>query len=299
MPAVFKELPVRVCRLQIATSVLPLVLTMTLSSQGLSSEPPRSASATVLATKHFDQAHITLYWEGGLISSPATITWDGERLRVNGVGPSAPDLDTAGADARLAPIVKGTPFIDSLVASGLSYVAATNRYGCEIVRMFRQAVLNHRRRARLRNATTRVAPVEEELASELGVPPTSITLGKSEFRLMIVGGGTITVPFDAPDSLLTKSPCRPLTTAELRASAIAVADALVLTLGQAGPRVILASYGRTHAISGAEAHLALDQINSACRVYSRRGANGVKQECTGLLLSPSELVQIARRRTHR
>jgi len=271
-------------------AAIALVVLATVSLSNRKQEP----DATVSTVRDLNSHQVRLYWEGVLVRSPASITLHRTEVRVNGVGRASPvPPDTLGANARLAPLLRGNRMVDSLVRAGSDYLEAANRYGCEMIRRLNQVVLSlkHNRNGATRFLESRAV---EDVSTRLEVPPSAVSLNGRILRVPLAGGGSLAQSLDAPDSVLKRDPCAPPSLQQQEAIAKSALASLLSSIDDAGPRLVVASHARTFVFTGSDYEAASTEIATAQRIYSQEGAEGVRRHCRPFLLPVETLLLIAR-----
>src|SRR5215831_14347238 len=206
----------------------------------------------VVASTPFDPRQVTFYWEGSQVRSPATFTTDGREIKVNGVTvlPTIPS-DTAGVNARIADAFAGVALMDSLVAQGMSYEEAADKYGCEMGRRLRRAVRPSLAVLRA-GGSSQGTPQLNAIAEELRIPHEAVRVRAGTLECIIGGGVHLRLALDAPDSMLLADP---------------------------GPRLVIGDQARTVSYTDAAAAKAIDQIHQAVEIYKRGGPDAVRRDC--------------------
>jgi hypothetical protein len=261
---------------------------MTKSSDATASNPCSSSNRT------FDAQLITFYWEGARVSSPATFTTDGTDIKVNGIGalPAEP-ADSVGMEAALARTFSGLHLVDSLVARGSTYGDAVDRYGCEMGRRLRRALLALSD-ARASQTTLTRAQLGD-IAATMGIGRDSIRVFNGVVECVLAGGAHIGMPFDSPDSVLNADPCATPSAAAKRVALEKRIASMADELGKDGYRLLVGDGNRIQWFTGPTAAEALDQVTRAGAIYKQGGAEAVRRECKDFKLPPHALIAIARR----
>jgi len=164
---------------------------------------PATTSRDLTEVIPFDDQRVVFYWEGVRIHSPAHITMVDQQLVINGVRWKEPPPDTLGADAGLSKHFRGVLFVDSLVASGSSWLAAVNAYGLEMPRRLRRAVRQLRAEQRARGEPDTAISIPA-LATLLDVPVQSVWTDGHSVSCKFPPYLTLRERLDAPDSVLAR-----------------------------------------------------------------------------------------------
>ena len=261
----------------------------------LATAPAPAAGWHVVASTPFDPKQITFYWEGSQVRSPATFTTDGREIKVNGVTvlPTIPS-DTAGVNARIAAAFAGVSLVDSLVAQGMSYEEAVDKYGCEMGRRLRRAVRPALAVLRA-GGSSQGTPQLNAIAEQLRIPHDAVRVRAQTLECIIGGGVHLKLALDSPDSMLLADPCAPPSPESRRAGLEKRIASTVAALGEPGPRLVIGDQARTVSYTDAAAAKAIDQVREAVEVYKRGGPDAVRSDCKDFLVPAHVLIIIARR----
>jgi len=276
------------------SGLLLLALTLLAAPMPSSGAPAAPRGWRVVASRTFDAQEVTFYWEGARVSSPATFTTDGSDIKVNGIGALPADpADSVGMEAALARTFSGLHLVDSLVARGSTYSSAVDRYGCEMGRRLRRAMLALSDARATQTTLTRAQL--GDISSAMGIGRDSIRVFNGVVECVLAGGVHIGLPFDSPDSVLSADPCAPPSAAAKRAALEKRIASMADELDKNGYRLLVGDGNRIQWFSGPTAAAALDQVAQATAIYKKGGAEAVRRQCKDFKLPAHALISIARR----
>lgn len=246
----------------------------------------------------FNDKKIDFYYLGAHIKSPAHFTWSDRGLAVNGIDAAdALPPDTTGAAARLSALYRGTPLVDSLVATGSDWTSAVNALGCEVPRLMRRAVLDERTRANAEDRALDVLAIRRVITTATALPLDSVLAYQGWIYCSVKGGGRFTVNLAWSDADLTRDPCADTAKAVTREDCATTVKRLRPWLVARYASLVILEADGMQTFSGAQARRGKAEIATIVAVYAQGGAQAARArlESGKTLVSARSAMAIAQR----